>query len=238
MDPEIQQSQLETKLRQYQALLEVAESIAAHRDLSSLLQGLNERLQHVVKFDGINVVLADPKSNVMRMHLLESSTLSRERLFRELPIEEAASGWVWQTQQPMMITDLDAYQDRYPRVIAELRKYGIKTTYILPLTSAGRQLGALGFGSLKQDAWGEDDRELLEQVANLVAGAVDSAINFQRAREIETELAHKLNHLSLMLKITTPVVSQLDLRELLDVISSSICELMGADTAGVGLYDQ
>ena len=40
-----------------------------------------------------------------------------------------------------------------------------------------------------------------------------------------------------MLQITTAVVSQLDLRELLTVISSSICEVMGADTVGVGLYD-
>jgi hypothetical protein len=38
MDGASQQSQLDLKLRQYQALVEVAESIAAHRDLPSLLK--------------------------------------------------------------------------------------------------------------------------------------------------------------------------------------------------------
>jgi formate hydrogenlyase transcriptional activator len=87
------------------------------------------------------VVLHDPKQNLMRRHVLESPAPPRDHPINELTIEEAPAGWVWQTQQPMLITDLGDYESRYPRVIAELREYGVKTAYILPLTSLGRRLG-------------------------------------------------------------------------------------------------
>ena len=57
---------------------------------------------------------------------------------------------MWQTQQPLLITDLAAYESRYPKVIAELDGYGVKTVYLLPLTSLGRRLGALGFISRRK----------------------------------------------------------------------------------------
>ena len=40
----MQQSRIDIRLRQYQALVGVAESVAAHRDLSSLLEDLKKRL--------------------------------------------------------------------------------------------------------------------------------------------------------------------------------------------------
>ena len=237
MDAGSQPSQPITRLRQYQALLEVVESIAAHRDLSSLLQNLNGRLQSVVKFDSINAALYDPESDRMRTHNLETSASSRDRQLDEEPVEESLFGWAWQTQQPMLITDLGAYESRYPRAIAELRQHGIKTVYLLPLTSAGRQLGALEFGSLNEDAWGEDDQELLRCVAKLVAVAVRNSHDLENARAEETESKRRLEHLRLMLKITTTVVAKLELRELLQVISSSIREVIGSDVVNVALFD-
>jgi formate hydrogenlyase transcriptional activator len=144
---------------------------------------------------------------------------------------------VWQTQQPLLITDLDSYESRYRQVIVELRQYGVKTAYFLPLTSQGRRLGALGFFSPREAAWGEDDQEFLEHVAKMVAVAVDDIINFESARAANTELKRRLEHLRLMLEITTAVVSELDLRELLTVISSSIREVIEIDIVTVALFD-
>jgi len=57
--------------RQYQALLEVSQSIASHRDLAALFRDLVERLPRVVSFDSLWLVLHDPSRNRMRLHLLE-----------------------------------------------------------------------------------------------------------------------------------------------------------------------
>ena len=43
----------------YQALLAVSEAIMSHRELSALFQGLARRLDHVVRFDALVLVLHD-----------------------------------------------------------------------------------------------------------------------------------------------------------------------------------
>src|SRR4029078_3787349 len=143
MNAESLRSQLDPRLPQYQALLEVAESIAAHNDLSSLFADLVQRLQGVVKFDGVNVLLHDAEHNVMRMNVLESPALPEARFAPQLPVDESFGGWVWEPQHPLLMTDVGAYEGSYPRSIADLRQHGIKTLYMLPLTSVGRRLGAL-----------------------------------------------------------------------------------------------
>src|SRR5579863_6626676 len=56
----------------YETLLEVAESIAAHRQLSTLFADLSRCLQRLVSFDFINLTLLDPVANVFRLHILQT----------------------------------------------------------------------------------------------------------------------------------------------------------------------
>jgi hypothetical protein len=48
---------------QYQALLEVTESIASHRDLSELFHDLAQPLRNVLHFDYLSVRLNEPERN-------------------------------------------------------------------------------------------------------------------------------------------------------------------------------
>ena len=49
---------------------------------------------------------------------------------------------------------------------------GVKSFCVVPLTTAQRRLGALGFGSLQEAAYEDADLEFLQQVAKQVAVAV------------------------------------------------------------------
>jgi hypothetical protein len=53
----------------YQALLAVTEAIASHRDLPELFHELTGRLQKVVRFDYIALVLNEAATNTMRLHV-------------------------------------------------------------------------------------------------------------------------------------------------------------------------
>jgi hypothetical protein len=56
----------------YETLLEVAESIVAHRQLSTLFTDLSRLLKRLVPFDFISLTLIDTKERVVRLHILES----------------------------------------------------------------------------------------------------------------------------------------------------------------------
>src|SRR5437879_12065968 len=90
-------SPCETLAEQYQALLEVSEAIAVHRDLPSLFHDLVQRLHHVVNFEYMRLLLHDPERDVMRLHTLETTEQKCDVLgCQELPVDRSPGGWVWQ----------------------------------------------------------------------------------------------------------------------------------------------
>jgi formate hydrogenlyase transcriptional activator len=151
-------------------------------------------------------------------------------------VDESPGGWVWKTQQPFIVSDVDE-EARFSRVIEAVRQSGVKSFCILPLTSANRRLGALGFASLRYSAYGEDDLEFLQQVTNQVAVAIDNAINFESARKSERELKLRLEQLGLLLEVNNSIVSQLDLRELFKMIADCLRGVIDYDGAAMTLYD-
>src|SRR2546427_117455 len=128
-------------LRQFETLLEVSESIAQHRDLGALFHDLAERLHRVVQFDYLNLVLHDPETNVMRLHILETAQPHQIQPGLALPLDETPSGLVFETQQPYFSFDIALEKERFPDFVERLRKENISAVAILPLTTAQRRIG-------------------------------------------------------------------------------------------------
>src|ERR1700690_4429565 len=156
---------------QHQALLEVAEGIAQHRDLGELFHELAERLHCLVHFDYLILVMHDATRNVMRLHILETEKLGKIRPGAEFPISETPSGWVWETQQPFILDDTEK-ETRFPALLQILRENGVRSSCSVPLTTAQRRLGVLNFGQRTPHHYGENEIAFMQQVARQVAVAV------------------------------------------------------------------
>lgn len=221
---------------QHQALLEVSESIATHRDLPALFHDLKERLPHLVNFDTLWLVLHDATRNIMRVHILE--TPSRAYVdFVERTIQDAPAGWVWERQEALIISDLEQ-ETRFEKALDSVREIGVKSFCILPLTSAHRRLGAVGFGSQRVGAYCEAGVEFLQLVARQIAVAVDNALNYQAAQALQQQLQHERDRLKLLLDLNNSVVSTLDLRQLFRAISANVRRVMECDYASVLLPEE
>src|ERR1700740_2753578 len=114
---------LEHSRRQPEALLEVAESIAQHRNLAALFHDLAERLHCVVDFDFLTLVLHDPVRNVMRLHILETDHPTDAPIGKELSVDDHPSGLVWRTQEPFGVTDSHE-ETRYPETLEGVGQKG------------------------------------------------------------------------------------------------------------------
>src|SRR5262249_6484339 len=133
----------------YRALLAVSEAIASHRDLPALFRELAGRLHQVVRFDYLALLLHEAASNTLRLHVLEPPGPT---LPSPLPVGEVPPGLVWQTQEPLIISSL-AEEKGWPRMQELARPYGVQSFCWLPLTTARRQLGALGFSCKQPSAF-------------------------------------------------------------------------------------
>ncbi len=90
----------------HRTLLEVSRATASHRDLESLLRDLTGVLQRVAPFDVLRLVLHDPERDVMRLHTLAAIRPVLTTIL-ELPTAGSPSGVAMQTQQPVVVPNID-----------------------------------------------------------------------------------------------------------------------------------
>ena len=124
---------------QYQALLEISEAIASHRELEQLFKDLAPRLHRVVEFDFANLILHEPMRKVMKSHVLETPDPSYVCPEGECPME-TPGGWVWETQKPWVVSHL-ASDTRFPDLSSWLCDRGVQSLCVVPVTTALRKLG-------------------------------------------------------------------------------------------------
>jgi formate hydrogenlyase transcriptional activator len=217
-------------------LLDVSESIASYRDPQELFAVLSQRLPRLVPFDFINLVQHDPARNVMQLQILTTNEPTTFRQGSELPVEDSPAGFVWQTQTPLLIPDLRE-DDRFPKIRPQLLENGVRTYCAVPLTTALRRIGALGFGSLQPGAYNAADVEFMQHMAAQVAVAVDNVLHDESARTAQLQLSRERDRLRLLLEVNNAVVSRLDLDEMFAAIAASLARAIPHDGCSLVLHD-
>jgi len=212
----------------YEALLQMADLVVHHRSVPELLPELALRLRTVASFEIASLCLHDPEKNVMRVHFWEGG--ERPSDLAELPVEESACGFVWEKQRPIVLPDLRV-ETRFQRAVTLLKGKGVRSYCELPLTTAQRKFGALGLGSVRANAYGDDDVELLRRVAELVALALENAMT-------QAAFLEEKQRLQMLLEVSTTLMSNLDVKQLFPSISDFIRKVIHQDYASVALYEE
>ncbi|OLC99661.1 MAG: Fis family transcriptional regulator [Acidobacteria bacterium 13_1_40CM_4_58_4] len=227
---------MEHSRRQLEALLEVSEAIAQQRDLPALFHDLAARLHSVIDFDFLSLVLHDSAKNVMRLHILETHLPSEKVAGSESPIEGNPSGWVWQTQQPLVIADVDE-ETRFPDFMPRLREHNVRSLAILPLTTAQHRLGSMGFGRVVPQGITDTELQFMQRVASQVAVAVDNALNFETSQAYQQQLARERDRLRVLLDINNVLVTSREFPELFRGIVSALERVVHHDYTSLALLD-
>jgi formate hydrogenlyase transcriptional activator len=220
----------------YEALLTIARAMARHKSVSEFLRALSSQLHEVVPFDYLVLMLYHPAADEMRSIVLEPVDTKFQSLTPTALNDSGPARVVWETQQTSVVpvtagvvlgTALDFISGQ-----------GARVTCWLPLTTAHRRVGVLGFGSRDEGRYTADAVAFMEQVAAHVAVAVDNAINLDEARRLQQELRDERDRLRLLLDVNNLLVSRLDYPELLRTLSESLQRVVKHDSASVALFDR
>jgi formate hydrogenlyase transcriptional activator len=205
----------------FRALIRLAQGIRSHPEETDLFRTLINELHEVVEFDAL--CQFDGTANWVQWYFVEpyKSKLEARRL-EDVLKQETAAWWVYQNQQPVVVRLTDQ-ETRFPHMLDRLAELGLNSSCTLPLSTAHRRLGSLGFASHIEDAYRPEELVFLSLIANQVAVAIDDA----RAQK----------RLKLLLDLTNRVVSKLQLTELLQEVSSSIRQVMQCESVVVSLPD-
>jgi formate hydrogenlyase transcriptional activator len=227
---------LEHSRRQLEALLEVSEAIAQQRDLPALFHDLAGRLHSVIDFDFLTLILHDPARNVMRLHILETHLPTDKPTGTETPVDGHPSGWVLQSQETFVVSDTEK-ETRYPEFMGRLREYGVRSAALVPLTTAQRRLGAMGFGRVLPQRITDAELQFMQRVASQVAVAVDNALNLESSQAYQKQLARERDRLQVLLDVNNLLVTSRELPDLFRGIVSTLERVIHHDFTSLAFVD-
>src|SRR5271154_6032310 len=133
-------------------------------------------------------------------------------------------------REPVYVTDIltdpvwDDYRDR-------MLPYGIRSVWSRPLfTSEGKALGTFSINYHESRSPGAKDLQLIENASHITGIAIERHMK-------EQALQHERDRLRLLLEITNGVTSRLDLRQVVEALSTNLFKVMQCDVSALLLPD-
>src|ERR1035438_7222528 len=130
---------------QYRYLLEVATLAIRHTTIATVFPILAPHLGNTLNFDVLTLGVCDSETENVHHHVWTAENGLKSEF---VPIRSCASGWAWKTQRSVLIQDLAA-ENQLPVSLDSLRQLGVRSYYVLPLTTTRGRVGAIGFGNLR-----------------------------------------------------------------------------------------
>jgi formate hydrogenlyase transcriptional activator len=156
---------------QYLNLLDLVQLTLSQRTIEGLPR-LALGLHHALNFDVITLGLYDSSAENIRMNVCKAG--ETEMRCECLPTDACTSGRVWKNQRSVLIQDLDT-EPKLPFFLRSLRRLGVRTYHIFPLTTSRHKLGAIGFGSLHVIPKTNATLEFMRRAASIIAQLLDTA---------------------------------------------------------------
>ncbi len=208
----------------FQILAEASDIAANHAlDLDHLLRALEGLIRKVVSYQLFAILLADADGVLTIRHSIGYRADLAERL-RVKP-GEGITGTAVQTRTTVVANDV-AKDPRYLRAIDAVR-----SEIAVPLIARGKLVGVIDLQSSVTDAFGEQERNLLELVGSRFTLAIDAAGLYE-------EMVRKNETLTTLTKIAREFSSILNLDELLNKIAELVRGIVPFDALAIFLIDQ
>jgi formate hydrogenlyase transcriptional activator len=180
-------SSAESAEQRIRILLEVNNSIITKLSQDELLRAVCAALQGVLPFNRSAITLYVPEHDTLRIFAQNDEYASEFfEVGRELDRRDSHAGWAFDHRRPLIRRNLDKESESSTeRLLAE---QGVRSICVAPLILAGKSIGTLNLASNKADEYSNADGELLQEVANQVALAVENMKAYEEIRALHARL--------------------------------------------------
>jgi formate hydrogenlyase transcriptional activator len=211
----------------YEIFLEVADLIARHHSSHELLADLAPLLQELTSCDFVKFALHDPTQDCMLPHFWKANKETGD--LPAQPVSECVSGWVWQHQQALTISDLE-HDARFPVCLSALRKHNVRSFASLPMTTPQRRYGALGMGKSGTEAVDVHHSQVLSRIAQMVALTLEN-------EDLHRALHQQQERIKSLVAIGQELSTSLDLERLAPIIFANLRRITNYDYAVLALLE-
>ena len=235
-DPQPEVERTAAEARRHRTLLEINNAVISNLTRDVLFQAIVRALRHVVPFDRIAIFLHDPRKDVLRLSLLESSLPVRRYVVGlEWAPGESHAGWAFQHQQALLRRDLGT--ERQFATEDLLFADGVRSLVVAPLVARGKSVGTLNLNSATPNQYSEADAAFLREVANQVALAVENMKAYEEITTLNAKVAAAAERSRILLEINNAIISNLTREALFHSIAQALRRVVPFDRTAIFLYD-
>ena len=228
-----------------QGLLRFTRELNEHRSVERLLQVLPSKLRDLISANTFIVSLPD-RSQAPYSYFVDEKSEPQVHV----SWTPEACRWVHERQMPLLIPSV-TQETRFPDLAewSGIQRNGSAdgSVCMLPLSTAGRRLGVVCVARwMGNSSFSEDEIGVLTLATRYAALSIDDRLNFAAAEGVKTQLEREQTRLKLILDLNSSVVSNLDLKQLIQAMSPGIRSVMqldavalmlpGADDGGLEVY--
>jgi PAS domain S-box-containing protein len=213
-------------LARYEALIRVSRAIHTHREPKELFRVLAAELRQVVEFDLIGLFLYDEASNTIQNPVLQTDKIPGFAIPPDFPAEETLTWWVYRNQQPVVVSSRQK-ETRFSRMMEIFKKHGVESACVLPLTTAHRRLGSLGFAVEQENAFRPEEVRFLLLVTDQVALAVDNAMRNDEQERTKEALRQQTAHFEKLFELAPEAIVLRDIDNRVLRVNQEFTKLFG-----------
>jgi signal transduction histidine kinase len=216
-------AKLRAAYERLQLLYQVSNVIHSTLDAQQAMQLILREAVRLMRASSGSVALINPNTRLLEIDA--SIGLPPEAVGVKLRVGQGITGWVARHGKPARIGD--ARDD--PRYVMLRRE--VRSELAVPLEVLGEVRGVLNVDSDRENAFSEDDQELLEALSAQAAKVIQNTWLFEQARL-------KARLLETLVRVSQVVNSTLNLNDALPVITREACALMEARMASILMIDE
>lgn len=225
MPPSESRSNDPSPVERYRVLLEIGRSLAGTLSEDDLYRAIYRETARVVEADGFYIAVYNPETDLARVVFYADRGEERE-----VSIEYRGSdSEVIRTASPSVVEDRLELHSLI--VLGEEESEITRSAISAPLRHKGRVVGAISTQSYRPRAYGQEDVELLQGIADLAAIAVENA-------RYVAEIQRRRREAERLEEIGRALTRSLDAQEVLEKVIQAATHLLEADTATVWLLER
>jgi formate hydrogenlyase transcriptional activator len=179
-------------------MLQLSSALLATTDVRKLLSAISASIREVIPHDSATLALYDSSTNELVAQFLgvqHGATPGRRGPGEvRLPIENSPEGEAFRTREPVVVWHM-AHSSFAQETMRHLTGLGMKSGCWVPLIHRGRAIGTMMVASRLESCFTQREADMLVQIADQVAMAVNNAMAFRQISELRDRLRQEKQYL-------------------------------------------
>jgi formate hydrogenlyase transcriptional activator len=184
---ELYQRQVVKERDRLRLLLEINNCIVSKLDINELFQSASTSIRSYFRNDFTGFWLIDRQSKQLECVLLDFPS-GKGSLTAVAPSELSGADHEKMRANVPELLSIEEIEKLPAQIVEKLKAESITSMAIAPMVTASGLLGVITMGSRRPNNFGQEDLDLLSQISNQIALAVDNAIAYGRVTEARDRL--------------------------------------------------